>query len=157
MFLYLYFNRQLPFLFIFQTSNSFCHSNSTTQPTLCVFIIHFFTCLHTVTKIKGVGEAESRAFCNCMGWTDVSPSLPVTQWFTACPKMVSPFLSPHSSFLNPTEEIFSSWRWKVDYHQPDEQMSLLDTMNAGCLDISAEAGQGCIRYGKQNDSFPGVL
>ena len=59
----------------------------------------------------------------------------VTEWFAAHPRMVSLFLPPYPPFLNPIEELFSSWRWKVYDHHPHDQMSLLDAMNAGCLEI----------------------
>ncbi|KAI7810267.1 hypothetical protein IRJ41_023891, partial [Triplophysa rosa] len=71
-----------------------------------------------------------------------------TEWFAAYPRMMSHFLPPYSPFLNPIEEFFSSWRWKVYDHHPHDQMSLLDAMNAGCLDISAEDCQGWIRHAK---------
>ncbi|XP_070402546.1 uncharacterized protein [Nothobranchius furzeri] len=61
----------------------------------------------------------------------------VTEWFVAHPRMESLFLPPYSPFLNPIEKFFASWRWKVYDHHPHDQMSLLDAMYAGCLDISA--------------------
>ncbi len=72
---------------------------------------------------------------------------------TAHPRMVSLFLSPCSPFLNPIEESFSSWIWKVYHHQSHDEMSLLDAMNAGWLHISVEDCQAWIRHAK--DSFPG--
>ncbi|XP_030610792.1 integrin alpha-X-like [Archocentrus centrarchus] len=41
------------------------------------------------------------------------------------------------NFTSPTEEYFSAWRWKVCSHQPHDQMPLLDSIDAGCRDISA--------------------
>ena len=35
------------------------------------------------------------------------------------------------------------------YDHPHDQMSLLDAMNAGCLDISAEDRQGWIRHARR--------
>ncbi len=60
-----------------------------------------------------------------------------------------PFSPPYSPFLNPIEEFFSAWRWKVYDHRPHDQMSLLDAMEAGCRDISAEDCQGWIRHAKR--------
>ncbi|KAL3969266.1 beta-galactoside alpha-2,3-sialyltransferase (sialyltransferase 4A) [Sarotherodon galilaeus] len=81
-------------------------------------------------------------------WDNVAfhHSRAVTEWFAAHPRMESLFLPPYSPFLNPIEEFFSSWRWKVYDHHPHDQMSLLDAMNAGCLEISAEDCQGWIRH-----------
>ncbi len=73
----------------------------------------------------------------------------VTEWFAAHLRMMSLFLPPYSPFLIPIEEFCSSWRWKVYDHQPHDQMSLLDAMNAVCLDISLEDCQGWIRHAKQ--------
>lgn len=44
--------------------------------------------------------------------------------------MVSLFLPPYSPFLNPNKGL-------IFLMEVDDQMSLLDTINAGCLDISA--------------------
>uniref|UniRef100_A0A1A8NVX0 DDE superfamily endonuclease n=1 Tax=Nothobranchius rachovii TaxID=451742 RepID=A0A1A8NVX0_9TELE len=64
----------------------------------------------------------------------------VTEWFVAHPRMES---------LNPIEEFFASWRWKVYDHHPHDQMSLLDAMYAGCLDIPAVDCQGWIRHARR--------
>jgi transposase len=83
-------------------------------------------------------------------WDNVAfhHSCTVTEWFTAHPRMMSLFLPPYSPFLNPIEELFPSWRWKVYDHRPHDQMFLLDAMYAGCLDISAEDCQGWTRLAK---------
>ncbi|XP_043091924.1 uncharacterized protein LOC122342172 [Puntigrus tetrazona] len=73
----------------------------------------------------------------------------ITNWFAAHLRMISLFLPPYSPFLNPIEEFFSAWRWKVYDHRPHDQMSLLDAMEAGCRDISAEDCQGWIRHAKR--------
>ena len=73
----------------------------------------------------------------------------ITNWFADHPRMMSLFLPPYSPFLNPIEEFFSAWRWKVYDHRPHDQMSLLDAMDAGCRDISAEDCQGWIRHAKR--------
>lgn len=86
---------------------------------------------------------------------------------TICPIYTCPYLQPCLSsvclvsilyHLYPWQHLLSqvsSWRWKVYDHQTHDQMSLLDTMNVGCLGTSSEDCQGWIRYEK--DSFPGVL
>lgn len=38
-------------------------------------------------------------------------------------------LTPQSA-LNPTEELFSLWRWKFMTHCPHNKISILDAMNA---------------------------
>lgn len=83
-------------------------------------------------------------------------TVPVTEWFTAHPGMMSLFLPPYSPFLNPTEKIFSSQKWKVWDCQQQDQMSFLAALSAGCvwtfLQKTARDGSGM-----QKDYFPGVL
>ncbi len=78
-----------------------------------------------------VRRGSRGTFCCRMRRCGVSASLPLTDGLQ--PRMVSLFPPPYAPSLNPTEELFSSWRWKVS-----DQMFLCDTMNAGCLNISAE-------------------
>ncbi len=49
----------------------------------------------------------------------------VRQWFAAHDRMLVEYLPPYSPFLNPIEEFFSSWRWKVYDRHPHTQMALL--------------------------------
>ncbi len=42
----------------------------------------------------------------------------VRQWFAAHDRMLVEYLPPYSPFLNPIEEFFSSWRWKVYDRHP---------------------------------------
>ena len=55
--------------------------------------------------------------------------------------MMMQFLPAYSPFLNPIEEFFSTWRWKVNDHRPYEQMPLLNAMTAAAQEIGAE---GCL-------------
>ena len=90
-------------------------------------------------------------------WDNVAfhHSRAVTAWFDAHPRMMSLFLAPYSPFLNPIEDFFSAWRWKIFDHRPHYQMSLLDAMDAACQDITAEHCQGWIRHAKR--FFPRCL
>ncbi len=74
----------------------------------------------------------------------VTPHLPnyVVFWFAAHKRITVEFFPPYSPFLNPIEEFFSAWRWKVYDHRPQDQMSLLDAMNAACEDITADHCRG---------------
>ena len=86
-----------------------------------------------------------------IAWDNVAfhHSHAITNWFAAHPRVISLFLPPYSPFLNPIEGFFSVWRWKVYDHRPQDQMSLLDAMDAGCRDISVEDCQGWIRHAKR--------
>ncbi|KAJ4940174.1 hypothetical protein JOQ06_026483 [Pogonophryne albipinna] len=90
-------------------------------------------------------------------WDNVAfhHSRDVRAWFEAHPHMAMEFLPPYSPFLNPIEEFFSAWRWKVYDHHPHDRMPLLDAMNAGCRDISAESCQGWCRHARRY--FPRCL
>ena len=66
---------------------------------------------------KGCIEKNQPTFL--IVWDNVAfhHSHAVSEWFAAHPRMVSLFLPPYSPFLNPIEELFSLWRWKVyDLH-----------------------------------------
>ncbi len=73
----------------------------------------------------------------------------VRQWFAAHDRMLVEYLPPYSPFLNPIEEYFSSWRWKVYDRHPHTQMALLVAMYAACDDITAESCRGWIRHSRR--------
>lgn len=76
-------------------------------------------------------------------------SAAVTDWFAAHHRFMVLYLPAYSPFLNPIEEFFSAWRWKVFGHHPHDQMSLLEAMRAGCEDTSPEDCQGWIRHSRR--------
>lgn len=84
-------------------------------------------------------------------WDNVSfhHSNTIRQWFANHHRMLMEFLPPYSPFLNPIEEFFSAWRWKVYDHQPHTQMNLLTAMDAACEDITADACRGWIRHARR--------
>ncbi|KAL3987640.1 hypothetical protein ACER0C_014755 [Sarotherodon galilaeus] len=70
-------------------------------------------------------------------------------WFTTnSDHFLNVCLPPYSPFLNPIEEFFSSWRWKVYDRQPYTRENLLRAMELACVDIPAEAFQGWIRHSR---------
>lgn len=73
----------------------------------------------------------------------------IRQWFVTHPRTLIEFLPPYSPFLNPIEEFFSAWRWKVYDRQPHTQMTLLAAMDATCEDITVDACRGWIRHSKR--------
>nr|XP_023660024.1 uncharacterized protein LOC111839919 [Paramormyrops kingsleyae] len=73
----------------------------------------------------------------------------VRDWFAAHERITVEFLPPYSPFLNPIEEFFSAWRWKVYDHRPQNQMSLLDAMNAACEDITADHCRGWVWHSRR--------
>ncbi len=69
----------------------------------------------------------------------------VKDWFAALERMTVEFLPSYSPFLNPIEEFFSAWTWKVYDLRPQVQMSLLIGMDAACEDITADHCRGWVR------------
>lgn len=57
-------------------------------------------------------------------------------------------LSIFAFHLNPIEEFFSSWRWKVYGRQPYTRVNLLQAMGLACGDIGVEACQARIRHAR---------
>ncbi len=66
----------------------------------------------------------------------------VRNWFTAHPCFLVVYLPPYSPFLNPIEEFFSAWRWKVYDWNPQMRIPLLQAMEDACEDIAADAFHG---------------
>ena len=52
----------------------------------------------------------------------------VPNCFTAHPHFLVVYLPPYSPFLNPIEEFFSAWRWKVYDRNPQMRIPLLQAM-----------------------------
>ncbi len=72
----------------------------------------------------------------------------VRNWFSDHPRFSNMFLPAYSPFLNPIEEFFSAWRWKVYDRNPYEQANLLQAMEESCGDIAIESIQGWIRHSR---------
>ncbi|XP_025758107.1 uncharacterized protein LOC112843511 isoform X1 [Oreochromis niloticus] len=73
----------------------------------------------------------------------------IREWFTTnSDHFLNVCLPPYSPFLNPIEEFFSSWRWKVYDRQPYTRENLLRAMELACVDIPAEAFQGWICHSR---------
>ncbi|KAL3976810.1 potassium voltage-gated channel Shaker-related subfamily A, beta member 1 [Sarotherodon galilaeus] len=70
-------------------------------------------------------------------------------WFATHPRMVMGFLPPYSPFLNPIEEFFSAWRWRVYEHHAQDQPSLLHAMDAACDDITGDQCRGWLRHARR--------
>ncbi len=104
---------------------------------------------------KGTGGRPIN-ICDHMGQCGIPPFPCSHSLVDAHPRMMSLLVAPYSPFLNPIEEFFSAWRWKVFDHRPQDQMSLLDAMDATCQDITAEHCQGWIRHTKRffQDALP---
>ncbi|XP_035984918.1 uncharacterized protein LOC118558489 isoform X1 [Fundulus heteroclitus] len=73
----------------------------------------------------------------------------ISEWFTTNSNhFLNVCLPPYSPFLNPIEEFFSSWRWKVYDRRPYTRENLLRAMELACVDIPVENFQGWIRHSR---------
>ena len=59
------------------------------------------------------------------------------------------YLPPYTPFLNPIEDFFSAWRWRVYDRQPHACMPLLQAMEQACGDIDLGSIHGWIRHTRQ--------
>ncbi len=83
-------------------------------------------------------------------WDDVSfhRAALVQAWFTNHNQFEVVYLPPYSPFLNPIEEFFSAWRWRVYDRQPHARMPLLQAMEQACGDIQVTAIHGWFRHAR---------
>lgn len=73
----------------------------------------------------------------------------VREWFANHEQFIVLYLPPYSPFLNPIEEFFSAWRWRVYDRQPHARMPLLQAMEEACGDIEVASIQGWIRHSRR--------
>ena len=66
----------------------------------------------------------------------------IRAWFETHSRMHNVPLPPYSPFLNPIEDFFSAWRWRVYEHHAQNQRSLLNAMDAACEDITGDQCRG---------------
>ncbi|KAI7813361.1 hypothetical protein IRJ41_016689, partial [Triplophysa rosa] len=70
----------------------------------------------------------------------------IRQWFNNNQQFINVILPPYSPFLNPIEEFFSAWRWKVYDRNPYTRENLLQAMELACGDIDVQSCQGWIHH-----------
>lgn len=71
----------------------------------------------------------------------------VQNWFTNHDQFEVVYLPPYSPFLNPIEEFFSAWRWRVYDCQPHACMPLLNAMEQACGDTGVNPGMDSAHNG----------
>ena len=113
----------------------------------------------TKKQIKTKGKKLKSYFLQprfVVTWDNVSfhRAALIWDWFTNHANFTL-YLPPYSPFLNPIEELFSAWRWKVYDRQPHARMPLLQAMEEACGDIDVGSVQGWIRHARRY--FPRCL
>lgn len=73
----------------------------------------------------------------------------VKNWFDDHSDCMQVFLPPYSPFLNPIEEFFSAWRWRVYDHDARDQASLFEAMSEACSAVRTESFRGWMRHSRQ--------
>jgi len=112
------------------------------------YIFFFLNLLNEILFPQG--DQEQMVWNFVVVWDNVQfhHSALVREWFENHPQFRMVFLPPYSPFLNPVEEFFSSWRWKVHDRNPYNQVSL-QAMEEACGDIGAQACQGWIQHSRR--------
>ncbi|KAL4003969.1 receptor-type tyrosine-protein phosphatase U [Sarotherodon galilaeus] len=104
---------------------------------------HILTFLDVLHNIVVQNRPDQPRFVEI--WDNVSfhRAALVQAWFSNHNQLV--YLPPYSPFLNPIEEFFSAWRWRVYDRQPHARMPLLQ---AACGDIQVTAIHGWFRHAR---------
>ncbi len=135
------------------TQNGVLHHNATLGPYNTGHMLTFLDAIYTML-VPDPGQEPARFVVT---WDNVSfhQAVLVQNWFATQPQFVVLLLTPYSPFLNPIEEFFSAWRWKVYDRQPYARMALLQAMEDACGDIEVASVQGWIRHARSY--FPWCL
>ncbi|XP_060762799.1 uncharacterized protein LOC132872186 [Neoarius graeffei] len=130
------------------TQNGVLHHHATLGPYNTGHILTFLDNIHDILAPKEENPEQARFV---VIWDNVSfhRSQLVQNWFVNHPHFSVVNLPPYSPFLNPIEEFFSTWRWKVYDHRPYARLTLLQAMEEACGDTDAASIQGWIRHTRQ--------
>ncbi len=135
------------------SQNGVVHHHATLGPYNTAHIITFLDTLHDM--LTNVQRPEQTRYV--IIWDNVSfhRAALVRNWFTDHPLFTVLNLPPYSPFLNPIEEFFSAWRWKVYDRHPHQRIALLQAMEEACGDIDQASCQAWIRHSRRY--FPRCL
>ncbi|XP_049331040.1 uncharacterized protein LOC125799111 [Astyanax mexicanus] len=118
-------------------------------------LVSFLDELKNLLKLPQEEELEQPSYVVIWDNVRFHRAALVNDWFTNNPQFVVLHLPPYSPFLNPIEEFFSAWRWKVFERRPHERVALLQAMEEACDDIHTADCQGWIRHARR--FFPRCL
>ncbi|XP_045560151.1 uncharacterized protein [Salmo salar] len=127
------------------------HRHANLGPYNTAHILTFLDRLHNIlTPPERMNDADHQRTRYVVVWDNVSfhRAAPVQNWFADHPPFLVQYLPPYSPFLNPIEEFFSAWRWKVYDRQPFVRMPLVQAMEEACDEIDVGAIQGWIRHSR---------
>ncbi len=127
------------------------HRHANLGPYNTGHILTFLDRLHNILiPPERMNDADHQRNRYVVVWDNVSfhRAAPVQNWFADHPTFLVQYLPPYSPFLNPIEELFSAWRWKVYDRQPFVRMPLVQAMEEACDEIDVGAIQGWIRHSR---------
>ncbi|XP_027132846.1 uncharacterized protein LOC113747943 [Larimichthys crocea] len=135
------------------SQNGVVHHHATLGPYNTAHILTFLDTLHDIFTLVQRPEPTRYVII----WDNVSfhRAVLVRNWFTDHPEFIVVYLPPYSPFLNPIEEFFSAWRWKVYDRHPHQRIALLQAMEEACGDIDQVSCQAWIRHSRRY--FPRCL
>ncbi|XP_034152906.1 uncharacterized protein LOC114840851 [Esox lucius] len=128
------------------------HHHATLGPYNTAHLLAFLDALHAVVTQDRPGQPMFVVI-----WDNVSfhRAALVRDWFANHDHFMVLHLPPYSPFLNPIEEFFSAWRWKVYDRLPHVRVPLLRAMEEACGDIEVGSIHGWIRHTRRY--FPRCL
>ncbi|KAK0140191.1 hypothetical protein N1851_022889 [Merluccius polli] len=134
------------------SQNGVVHHHATIGPYNSAHMIAFLDTLHDILTVQRPEQTRYVII-----WDNVSfhRAALVRNWFTDHPLFMALNLPPYSPFLNPIEEFFSAWRWKVHDRHPHQHAALLQAMEEACGDIEQASCQAWIRHARRY--FPRCL
>lgn len=115
------------------------HHHGTLGPYNTAHIILLLDALHNAAVQDG---PEQPRFVVIWDNVSIHRAALVRDWFTNHNNLTVVYMPPYSPFLNPIEELFSSWCWKVYDRQPHARLPLLQAMEEACGDIEMGSVQG---------------
>ncbi|XP_032362812.1 uncharacterized protein LOC116674448 [Etheostoma spectabile] len=134
------------------TQNGVLHRHAHMGPYNTALILTFLDQLHNITAADQIDHMQY-----IVVWDNVSfhRSALVQNWFQQHPHFTVQYLPPYSPFLNPIEEFFSAWRWKVYDLRLQAEVPLIQAMEEACDQMEVAAIQGWIRHSRR--FFPRCL
>ncbi len=111
------------------TQNGVLHHHAHMGPYNTALILTFLDQLHNITAANQIDHMQY-----IVVWDNVSfhRSALVQNWFQQHPHFTVLYLPPYSPFLNPIEEFFSAWRWKVYDLRLQAEVPLIQAMEEAC-------------------------
>ncbi|XP_027005558.1 uncharacterized protein LOC113644708 [Tachysurus fulvidraco] len=105
------------------------HHHANLGPYNTAHILTFLDRLHNIPpECMNDADHQRNRYVVVMDNVSFHRAAPVQNWFADHPTFLVQYLPPYSPFLNPIEEFFLAWRWKVYDRQPFVRMSLVQAM-----------------------------